>query len=80
MKNLERYQKVFMETFEVDESVTAQNPTILTLDGWDSVAQMNFIAHLEEEFDIMMDPEDIVELNSYEKGKEILGKYGVLMG
>ena len=79
MKNLDRYKKVFMDNFEVNESVIAENPTVLTLDGWDSVAQMNFVVRLEEEFDIMMDPEDIVELNSFEKGKEILEKYGILM-
>ena len=33
---------------------------------------------LEEQFGIMMEPDDIVDLNSFEKGKEMLSsKYGV---
>ena len=40
---------------------------------------MTLIAALEDAFDIMMDTDDIIDLNSYEKGKEILSKsdYGV---
>ena len=40
---------------------------------------MSLIAALEDAFDIMMDTDDIIDLNSYEKGKEILSKadYGV---
>jgi acyl carrier protein len=41
---------------------------------------MTLIAALEDAFDIMMDTEDIIDFNSYEKGKEILSKeeYGVV--
>ena len=40
---------------------------------------MSLIAALEDAFDIMMDTDDIIDLSSYEKGKEILAKddYGV---
>ena len=39
----------------------------------------SFRAALEDAFDIMMDTDDIIDLSSYEKGKEILSKadYGV---
>ena len=38
------------------------------------------ISALEETFDIMMDTDDIIDFNSFEKGKEILSKdeYGVI--
>ena len=38
---------------------------------------MGLIAALEEEFDIMMDTEDIIEFGSYTVGIEKLKKYGV---
>ncbi len=79
MENLKKYNQVFMENFEIDEAVLAGNPTVLTLDGWNSLAQLNLITLLEDAFDIMFDPEDIVMLNSYESGKEILGRYGISM-
>ena len=34
-------------------------------------------ALLEESFDVMFDPEDIMEFTSYGKGREILKKYDV---
>lgn len=43
----------------------------------DSVHQLNIIALLEESFDVMFDPEDIMEFTSYGKGREILKKYDV---
>ena len=40
---------------------------------------MQLVAELEDAFDIMMDTDDIIDLSSYEKGKELLAKeeYGV---
>ena len=35
---------------------------------------MTLIAALEDTFDIMMDTDDIIDLSSFEKGKEILEK------
>ena len=35
------------------------------------------IDRTEEAFDIMFDPEDIMEMTSYAKGKELLQKYEV---
>ncbi|MEG0269937.1 MAG: acyl carrier protein [Clostridia bacterium] len=76
MTNLEKYQKAFCEALEVDEK------TVSTLvygesDAWDSVGHMTLIAALEDAFDIMVDMDDIIDLSSFEKGKEILRKYDV---
>jgi acyl carrier protein len=38
---------------------------------------MSLITSLEDEFDIMMDTEDVIDFSSFEKGIEIMGKYGV---
>ena len=38
---------------------------------------MTLISSLEDEFDIMMETDDIIDFESYEKGIEILKKYGV---
>jgi acyl carrier protein len=44
---------------------------------WDSVHQLNIISLLEETFDLMLDPEDIMACTSYNAGKEILTKNGI---
>ena len=77
MTNLEKYNQAFIEVFGVEESALGSNFNKDSVDGWDSVHQLNIIALLEESFDIMLDPEDIMELTSYEKGKELMAKYEV---
>lgn len=42
-----------------------------------SLGHMDLIADLEEAFDIHMGTMDVMDFSSYEKGKEILKKYGV---
>ena len=77
MTNFEKYNAAFMEVFGVDVSVLDVNFTKENTDGWDSVHQLNIIALLEESFDIMFDPEDIMEFTSWKKGKELVAKYGI---
>ena len=78
MTNLEKYNDAFTNTF----GIAAEDlPGLKYQDipSWDSVGHMSLIAALEDSFDIMMDTDDIIDLSSYEKGKEILSKeeYGV---
>lgn len=78
MSNLEKYNKAFMETFEITDD-QLEGLKYQDIEAWDSVGHMGLIAALEEAFDIMMDTDDIIDLSSYEKGKELLSKeeYGV---
>ena len=78
MNNLEKYNNAFMETFEITEDQLA-GLKYQDIAAWDSVGHMSLIACIEDAFDIMMDTDDIIDLSSYEKGKEILAKddYGV---
>ncbi len=78
MTNLEKYNNAFVETFEITED---KLPGLKYQDitAWDSVGHMSLVAAIEDAFDIMMDTDDIIDLNSYEKGMELLAKeeYGV---
>ena len=38
---------------------------------------MGLLAAIEEAFDIMMDTDDIIDFNSFDKGIELLKKYNV---
>lgn len=71
MTNLEKYTNVFTETFEI----TPEQTTSLEYTGipaWDSIGHMRLIAAIEEAFDIMLDTDDIIDLSSFDKGKQIL--------
>ena len=76
MSNLEKYTEAFCKAFNVDAE-TAQKLTFQDIDAWDSVGHMGLITYLEEAFDIMLEPDDIVDLSSFEKGKELLSKYDI---
>lgn len=74
---IEKYTEAFCQAFDID-SETARVLKFQDIDAWDSVGHMGLVAQLEEAFDIMLEPDDIVDLNSFEKGKEILAKYNVV--
>lgn len=73
MTNLEKYNKAFCESFEIGEE-QLQGLQYQQIELWDSVGHMTLVANLEDAFDIMMETDDIIDLSSYEKGKEILTK------
>lgn len=76
MTNVEKYNNVFMENLQISEDQLS-GLQYQGVELWDSVGHMSLVAALEDEFDIMIDTDDIIDLSSYEKGKEILAKYGV---
>lgn len=74
MSNKELYVKAFAEALGVDGSVLP-GLKYMDIEAWDSVGHMNLISVLEETFDIMMDTDDIIDLNSFEKGMELLKEH-----
>ncbi len=77
MDNLEKYNNAFAEVFSAKAEDLNDGYGKETVEEWDSVHQLSLVSELEEAFDIMFDPEDIMEMTSYAKGKEILAKYDV---
>lgn len=76
MTNTEKYENIFTDCLEITKE-QLENLEYQSIPTWDSVGHMGLIAALEEAFDIMMDTDDIIDLSSFEKGKEILKKYDV---
>jgi acyl carrier protein len=74
MTNLEKYNAIFTEVFGATAEQLGENYSKETVSEWDSVHQLNIISLLEETFDLMLDPEDIMACTSYNAGKEILAK------
>jgi len=76
MNNLERYKKVFIDCFEIEEAILT-DLKYQDIDQWDSLGHMSMIGALEDEFDIMFEMDDIIDFSSFIKGKETLAKYGI---
>lgn len=77
MTNLEKYNAIFTDVFGTTDDQLGDNFSKETVSEWDSVHQLNIISLLEETFDLMLDPEDIMACTSYNAGKEILTRQGV---
>ncbi len=77
MTNLEKYNDIFVEVFGADLAQLGDNYGKETVAAWDSVHQLNIITLMEDTFDLMLDPEDIMACTSYNAGKEILAKNNI---
>ena len=76
MTHSETYVNAFVTALEVSAE---EAPALVygQSKAWDSVGHMTLVAALEDAFDIMLEMDDIIDLSSFEKGKEILRKYDV---
>lgn len=77
MTNINRLNKIFCEVFTVEVSALNSEFNNTTVEGWDSVRQLSLTTAVEDEFDIMLDAEDILDFTSYENAKNILCKYQI---
>lgn len=71
MDNNKKYLQVFMQILEVEEN-EAVTLKYRDIDKWDSIGHLSLMNEIETEFDIMIDTDDMIDFNSFEKGKEIL--------
>ena len=67
MTNLEKYTQTFSDTLGVSKDEVEKLE-------YQSIGHMELVAAIEDAFDIMMETDDIIDFNSFEKGKEILSK------
>ncbi len=78
MSNIKKLNNILLDIFpslklaELNDNLNKNN-----VDGWDSVHQLSIVSSLEDSFDIMLDVEDILKVDSYAHIKEILIKNGV---
>jgi acyl carrier protein len=75
--NERRLKAAFADVLEMPQSDVDDNVAYDKAKSWDSVAHMSLIAALDSAFDIMIDTDDVIEMSSYGKAREILKKYGV---
>ena len=77
MTNKQKYNKAFIDSFSIDESVLGDALVYNTISEWDSIGHMGLITAIEEAFNITMETDDIIDFSSYKKGFEKLAKYGI---
>jgi len=77
MDNLQQLKEAFSKSLELDLSAITDDLAYSVNKQWDSIRHMNLVAEIEDLFDIMMDTEDIIDMSSFAKAKQILGKHDV---
>jgi acyl carrier protein len=77
MDNVETLKQAFVAGLAVPEGSHFENLEYRGLREWNSVAHMQLIIEIENAFGIMLPTEDVIDLSSFRKAKEILTKHGV---
>lgn len=77
MNNKEILNTIFKETFNIKDSEYDYKFTKESVDTWDSLGQITLVSEIENQFEVMFDTEDILELDSFDKAISILNKNDV---
>lgn len=71
----DKLRAIFSESLNINASDVIDELRYSEIPQWDSVAHMALIAAIEEGFDIMLDAEDVINMSSFLKAKEIVTEY-----
>jgi acyl carrier protein len=75
----ERFRELFAETLGISPTAVVDELQYNTIPEWDSIAHMQLVAALDNEYHIMLDTEDVIDMSSVAKIREILTKYEVVV-
>lgn len=77
MNNNERLYHSFSTALGIPNELVSDELAYNTIPQWDSVAHMGLVAELENTFGVMFDTDDIIDMSSVARAREILQKYDV---
>lgn len=78
MNTTEKLYNSFSEALNIDRSQVNDALTYRSIPQWDSISHMVLIGNLEETFGISIETDDVIDMSSVGKAKEILKKYNVI--
>lgn len=77
MTSEEKLQHCFMEGLGVERSALTDTLAYQSIPQWDSTAHMALVAVLEQEFEVMLDTDEIIGMSTYAIARETLRKHGI---
>lgn len=77
MTNEQKLRTIFAEALGIEESVVTDELTYNLIPEWDSIAHMALISEIDDAFDTMLDTDDVLDMSTFAKAKEILTKYDI---
>lgn len=76
MSLIEKYKEIFAQTFNVELS-EVEGLRFKECPEWNSVGHVTLIANIEEGFGITLNPEDMLDFNSFGAGIKLLQHHGI---
>jgi len=77
MSNTDKLLSVFSESLDITIETVVDDLKYNTIVEWDSISHMALVAAIEDSFGIMLDTDEIIDMSTVAKAKEILKKHGV---
>jgi acyl carrier protein len=77
MNNSEKLYATFSEALNIDRAKVNDTLAYQSIPQWDSISHMVLISAIESAFDISIETDDVIDMSSVGKAKEILLKYGI---
>ncbi|GAA2619384.1 acyl carrier protein [Paractinoplanes durhamensis] len=77
MSTLQKLREAFRTALDLPADAPVDDLQYQDNEKWDSLAHMSLIATLEDEFEVMIDTDDVINMSSFQEAIKILGKYGV---
>lgn len=71
----EKVLEILKDLFELE--TIDKTCSQITCEKWDSIGQLNLVIELESEFNVSLEPEEIVDMNSFDAIIRILKNKGV---
>jgi acyl carrier protein len=78
--NNQKLHHAFATALAVDIAIIHDDLAYNSIAQWDSTAHMLLIAELENNFKLLLNTDDIIDMSSVAKAREILTKHGVVFG
>ncbi len=77
MALIDRLRALFVLEMDLGDDVDVENLQYRDIDQWDSVGHMALVAAIEDEFDVMLDTDQVIDMSSFKVALEMLRSMGV---
>ncbi|KGY07452.1 acyl carrier protein [Vibrio sinaloensis] len=77
MSNNDKLLNAFVTSLGISEELVKDDLKYNSISQWDSIAHMTLVAELENVFDVMLDTDQIIDMSSVAKAREILSSHDI---
>ena len=78
MTNVQKLTNAFANALMITEDKVVDSLKYQSITEWDSLSHMVLITEIEDSFNISLDTEDVIDMSSVLKAKEILAKHNIV--